>query len=78
MTPQEAEEARQRGHELRRLTDRFGEWYRIWYDRGLFWAERDGDRLSGDSAAALTAVLCEHIALCRDRAHQAAHAAAQE
>jgi hypothetical protein len=68
MTPEDEHEARQRGHELVRLTDRWGEWYRLWYARGLWWAERDGDKLSGDSPGALESVLCDHIALCRDRA----------
>ena len=68
MTPQEEHEARQRDHELGRLTLRWGEWYRIWFDRGLWWASRDGDKLSGDSPAALESVLCDHMALCRDRA----------
>jgi hypothetical protein len=68
MTPEEEHEQRQRGHELVRLTDRWGEWYRLWYERGLWWAARDGDKLSGDSPAALESVLCDHMALCRDRA----------
>ena len=65
MTPAEENEDRQRGHELVRLTDRWGEWYRLWYGNGLWWAERDGDKLSGDSPAALEIVLCDHMAMCR-------------
>jgi hypothetical protein len=67
MTPQEEHEERERGSELVRLTDRWGEWYRIWFGRGMWWASRDGDKLSGDSPAALETVLCDHMALCRDR-----------
>jgi hypothetical protein len=68
MTPKEEHEARQRGHELVRLTDRWGDWYRLSYTHGLWWAERDGDKLSGDSPGALESVLCDHMALLRDRA----------
>ena len=68
MTPEEEHEARQRGHDLVRLTDRWGEWYRLWYERGLWWAERDGDKLSGDSPGALESVLCDHMALRREYA----------
>lgn len=68
MTPEEEHEDRQRGHDLARLTDRWDEWYRIWIEHGLWWAGRDGDKLSGDSPAALESVLCDHMALCRDRA----------
>ena len=68
MTPEEEHGERQRSHELARLTNRWGEWYRLWFDRGLWWAERDGDKLSGDSPGALESVLCDHMALCRDRA----------
>ncbi len=68
MTPQEEYEVRQRGHELARLTLRWGEWYRLWHEHGLWWASRDGDKLSGDSPAALESMLCDHMALCRDRA----------
>jgi hypothetical protein len=67
MTPEEEHEARLRGHELVRLTDRWGEWYRLWYGNGLWWAERDGDKLSGDSPVALETVLCDHMAMCRDQ-----------
>jgi hypothetical protein len=66
MTPEEEHEQRQRGHELVCLTDRWGEWYRLWHERGLWWAERDGDKLSGDSPAGLESVLCDHMALRRD------------
>jgi hypothetical protein len=67
MTPEEEHEDRLRGHELVRLTDRWGEWYRLWYGNGLWWAERSGDKLSGDSPAALETVLCDHMAMCRDQ-----------
>jgi hypothetical protein len=67
MTPEEEHEDRLRGHELVRLTDRWGEWYRLWHGNGLWWAERNGDKLSGDSPAALETVLCDHMALCRDQ-----------
>ena len=67
MTTEEEHEDRQRGHELARLTGRWGEWYRFWYGNGLWWAERDGDKLSGDSPAALESVLCDHLALRRDQ-----------
>ena len=40
---------------------------RVWFGRGMWWASRDGDKLSGDSPAALETVLCDHMALCRDR-----------
>ena len=69
MTPEEDHEARQRGHDLACLTYRWGEWYRVWFDGGLWWASRDGDKLSGDSPAALESLLCEHMALRRDQAH---------
>jgi hypothetical protein len=69
MTHEEEHQERQRGHELVRLMDRWGEWYRLWYGHGLWWAERDGDKLSGDSPGALESVLCDHMALRRDRAH---------
>jgi hypothetical protein len=49
MTPEQEHQARQHGHELVRLTGRWGEWYRIWSAHGLWWASRDGDKLSGDS-----------------------------
>jgi hypothetical protein len=68
MTPEEEHDARQRGHDLIRLTDRWGEWYRLWYERGLWWAERDGDKLSGDSPGALESVLCDHMVLRREHA----------
>ena len=67
MTPEEEHDDRQRGHELVRLTDRWGEWYRLWYGNGRWWAERDGDKLAGDSPAALEDVLCDHMAMCRDQ-----------
>jgi hypothetical protein len=67
MTPEQEHQARQRGHELVRLTDRWGELYRIWSDHGLWWASQDGDKLSGDAPAALESLLCEHMAMCRDR-----------
>jgi hypothetical protein len=67
MTPEEEHQDRLRGHELGRLTDRWGEWYRLWYGNGLWWAERNGDKLSGDSPAALETVLCDHMAMHRDQ-----------
>jgi hypothetical protein len=67
MTPEEEHEDRQRAHELVRLTDRWGEWYRLWYGNGLWWAERDGDKLSGDSPLTLEIMLCDHMAMCRDQ-----------
>ncbi len=57
MTPEEEYEERQRGSELARLTNRWGEWYRIWFECGMWWASRNGDKLSGDSPAALESVL---------------------
>jgi hypothetical protein len=63
--------SRERASEIVRLTDRFGEWYRIWHERGLYWAERDGDMLSGDSAGALTMIICDHLALVKERAREA-------
>jgi len=44
------------------LTMRFGEWYRIWPEGGLWWAERDGDKLSADSPFALATVIGDHMA----------------
>ncbi len=70
MTPEEEHEARQCDHELARLTLRWGEWYRLWFSNGLWWAERDGDKLSGDCPAALESVLCDHMALRRDQAQR--------
>ena len=67
MTPEEEHQTRQRCHELTRLTDRWGEWYRIWFVRGLWWASRDGDKLSGDSPAALESLLCDHMAMRKGR-----------
>jgi hypothetical protein len=60
---------RQAASQIDALTLRFGEWYRIAWDgrSGLFWAERDGDKLSGDSAAALALIIADHMALRRDR-----------
>ena len=72
MTPQEEHEERERGSELVRLADRWGEWYRIWFECGMWWASRDGDKLSGDSPAALESLLCDHMALCRGRARSPA------
>jgi hypothetical protein len=72
MTPQEEHEERERGHDLMRLTHRWGEWYRIWFECGMWWASRDGDKLSGDSPAALESLLCDHMALCRGRARNPA------
>jgi hypothetical protein len=68
MTPEQEHEERERGGELVRLTDRWGEWYRIWFECGMWWASRDGDKLSGDSPAALESLLIDHMALCRERA----------
>ncbi len=68
MTPEDEQQERERGGELVRLTDRWGEWYRIWFECGMWWASRDGDKLSGDSPAALQSVLIDHMALCRERA----------
>jgi hypothetical protein len=34
----------------------------------MWWASRDGDKLSGDSPAALESLLIDHMALCRERA----------
>lgn len=65
MTPEANEE---RNRELARLTNRWGEWYRLWFNRGLWWAEHDGDKLCGDSPRALESVLCDHVLLYRDRA----------
>jgi hypothetical protein len=67
MTLEQEHADRQRGHDLVRLTDRWGEWYRLWYGNGLWWAERDGDKLSGDSPTALETVLCDHMAMRRDQ-----------
>jgi len=67
MTPEEEHEERQRGSELARLTYRWGEWYRIWFECGMWWASRDGDKLSGNCPAALESVLCDHMALARER-----------
>ena len=67
MTPEEEHEDRLRGHELVRLTDRWGEWYRLWYGNGLWWAERDGDKLSGDSPVALEIMPCDHVAIRRNQ-----------
>jgi hypothetical protein len=67
MTPEEEHDERERGSELVRLTDRWGEWYRIWFECGMWWASRDGDKLSGDSPAALESLLCDHMALARER-----------
>ncbi len=64
----EEQQERERGGELVRLTDWWGEWYRIWFECGMWWASRDGDKLSGDSPAALQSVLIDHMALCRERA----------
>jgi hypothetical protein len=63
MTP----EQEQRSHELALLTGRWGEWYRIWSGHGLWWASRDGDKLAGDSLAALESLLCDHMAICNAR-----------
>jgi hypothetical protein len=68
MTPEEEHEARQRSHQIALLTDRWGDWYRIWHDHDLWWAERDGDKLSGDSPGALESLLCEHMAIRRAQA----------
>lgn len=63
MTP----ELEQCGDELALLTDRWGKWYRIWFAHGLWWASRDGDKLAGDSIAALESLLCDHIAISKAR-----------
>jgi len=33
----------------------------------MWWASRGGDKLSGDSPAALESLLCDHMALARER-----------
>lgn len=60
----------QRSHELALLTDRWGKRYRIWFGHGLWWASRDGDKLAGDSPAALESVLCDHMAIRKARAQR--------
>jgi hypothetical protein len=65
MTP----EPEQRSHDLALLTDKWGKWYRIWLGHGLWWASRDGDKLAGDSPAALESLLCDHMAICKARTH---------
>jgi hypothetical protein len=56
-------EERQFQRDVDSLTMRFGEWYRIWPERGLWWASRDGDKLSADSPLALAIVIGDHMAL---------------
>jgi len=48
--------------DLDSLTMRFGEDYRLWSEHGLWWAERDGDKLSADSPLALAIVIGDHMA----------------
>lgn len=67
LTPEEEHQARIHGSQLAALTDRWGEWYRIWHEGTLWWASRDGDKLSGDSPAALETVLCDHMAMRREQ-----------
>ena len=62
MTPEEEHEEGLRGSQLAKLTNRWGEWYRIWHEGSLWWAERDGDKLSADSPFALATVIGDHMA----------------
>jgi hypothetical protein len=55
-------EERQFRTDIDSLTMRFGEWYRIWSEHGLWWASRDGDKLSADSPLALATVIGDHMA----------------
>ena len=55
-------EERQFRADIDSLTMRFGEWYHIWPERGLWWASRDGDKLSADSPLALAIVIGDHMA----------------
>ena len=54
------------GDDLDRLTARWGDRYRLWLERGLWWAERDGDKLAASDAETLELLLTEHAALHRD------------
>lgn len=55
-------EERQFRRDVDSLTMRFGEWYRIWSEGGLWWAAREGDKLSADSPLALATVIGDHMA----------------
>ena len=55
-------EERQFRTDIDALTIRFGEWYRIWSEHGLWWASRDGDKLSAHSPLALAIVIGDHMA----------------
>lgn len=64
--------ARARADDLSRLTFRFGEWYRVWWEDGRFWARWDyggetGELLAAITRAEMTLTLADDMADRRDR-----------
>lgn len=63
----------QRAADISALTERFGEWYQIWWD-GQFWAAWDGpgsEPLAADTRVDMVLVLADDMATRRDQARQA-------
>lgn len=51
------------------LTVRYGQWYRLWREGSMWWAEhRDGDKLSASDAPGLELMILDHTALLRSGA----------